>query len=136
MRDATVSAWACSDERLAQVRRAGGDPAGAMLAARRAVELVPRETSPERATVLAGLAQLKMLDGVFSDAQHFAREAIREPPDVRSAGTQPGGPRDRQGHGLPRGRAGHQVARRAGAQSHAPAMDDRDAIAQRLGLVQ
>ncbi len=64
-------------ERLAQVRRAGGDPAGAMLAARRAVELVPREPSPERATVLAGLAQLKMLDGVFSDSQRLAREAIR-----------------------------------------------------------
>ena len=64
-------------ERLAQVRRAGGDPAGAMLAARRAVELIPREPSPERATVLAGLAQLKMLDGVFSDAQRLAREAIR-----------------------------------------------------------
>src|SRR3954468_21060392 len=64
-------------ERLAQVRRAGGDQAGAMLAARRAVELVPREPSPERATVLAGLAQLKMLDGTFSDAQRLAREAIR-----------------------------------------------------------
>src|SRR4051794_157870 len=72
-------------ERLAQVRRAGGDPDGAMHAARRAVELVPREPSPERATVLAGLAQLKMLDGTFSEAQRLAREAIRvaracEPP--------------------------------------------------------
>jgi DNA-binding CsgD family transcriptional regulator/tetratricopeptide (TPR) repeat protein len=63
--------------RLAHIRRAGGDPAGAMLAARRAVELVPREPSPERATVLAGLAQLKMLDGVFSEAQRLARDAIR-----------------------------------------------------------
>ena len=48
-----------------------------MLAARRAVELVPRDVSPERATVLATLAQLKMLDGIFSDAQRLAREAIR-----------------------------------------------------------
>ncbi len=64
-------------ERLAQIRRAAGDPAGAMLAARRAVELMPRDPSPERATVLAGLAQLKMLDGVFSDARRLAREAIR-----------------------------------------------------------
>ena len=63
-------------ERLAQVRRAGGDQAGAMLAARRAVELVPREASPARATVLGGLAQLTMLDGTFSDAQRLAREAI------------------------------------------------------------
>ena len=64
-------------ERLAHVRRAAGDPAGAMLAARRAVELVPREPSPERATVLAALAQLKMLDGIFSEAQRLAREAIK-----------------------------------------------------------
>jgi DNA-binding CsgD family transcriptional regulator/tetratricopeptide (TPR) repeat protein len=72
-------------ERLGVIRRAAGDPAGAMLAARRAVELVPRDVSPERATVLATLAQLKMLDGTFSDAQRLAREAIRvaracEPP--------------------------------------------------------
>ena len=48
-----------------------------MLAARRAVELVPREPSPERATVLAALAQLKMLDGIFSEAQRLARDAIK-----------------------------------------------------------
>jgi DNA-binding CsgD family transcriptional regulator/tetratricopeptide (TPR) repeat protein len=64
-------------ERLAHVRRAAGDPAGAMLAARRAVELVPREPSPERATVLAALAQLKMLDGIFSEAQRLATDAIK-----------------------------------------------------------
>ncbi len=64
-------------ERLAHVRRAAGDPAGAMHAARRAVELVPREPSPERATVVAALAQLKMLDGIFSDAQRLARDAIK-----------------------------------------------------------
>ena len=64
-------------ERLAHIRRAAGDPAGAMLAARRAVELVPREPSPERATVVAALAQLKMLDGIFSEAQRLARDAIK-----------------------------------------------------------
>jgi DNA-binding CsgD family transcriptional regulator len=64
-------------ERLAQIRRAAGDPAGAMHAARRAVELVPRDASPERATVLASLAQLKMLDGIFSEAQRLARDAIK-----------------------------------------------------------
>ena len=63
-------------ERLAWIRRAAGDPAGAMIAARRAVELLPNETTPERATVLAGLAQLQMLDGMFSDAQRHARDAI------------------------------------------------------------
>lgn len=64
-------------ERLAHIRRAAGDPAGAMLAARRAVELVAREPTPERATVLAALAQLKMLDGIFSEAQRLARDAIK-----------------------------------------------------------
>jgi DNA-binding CsgD family transcriptional regulator/tetratricopeptide (TPR) repeat protein len=63
-------------ERLANVRRAAGDVAGAIVDARRAVELVPREPSPARARVLASLAQLTMLDGIFSDAQRTAREAI------------------------------------------------------------
>ena len=63
-------------ERLANVRRAAGDPVGAMSAVRRAVELVPRDPSPARARVLAALAQLTMLDGIFSDAQRIAREAI------------------------------------------------------------
>ena len=56
---------------------AAGDSAGAIVAARRAVELIPREPSPERAKVLAGLARLRMLEGVFSEAQRLAREAIR-----------------------------------------------------------
>ena len=64
-------------ERLANIRRAAGDPDGAMSAARRAVELVPREPSPARAKVLATLAQLTMLDGIFSDAQRVARDAIQ-----------------------------------------------------------
>ena len=64
-------------ERLGHYRRAVGDAEGSMAARRRAVELVPREPSPERATVLAALAQLKMLDGTFSDAERLAREAIR-----------------------------------------------------------
>jgi ATP/maltotriose-dependent transcriptional regulator MalT len=64
-------------ERLSHVRRAAGDPVGAIGEARRAVELVPREPSPERARVLANLALLKMLDGVFSEAKRLAREAIR-----------------------------------------------------------
>ena len=48
-----------------------------MHAATRAVALVPCEPSPERATVLATLAQLKMLDGIFTEAQRLALEAIR-----------------------------------------------------------
>ena len=64
-------------ERLGHYRRAAGDTDGAMAARLRAVELVPREASPERATVLAALAQLRMLDGTFSEAESLAREAIR-----------------------------------------------------------
>jgi DNA-binding CsgD family transcriptional regulator/tetratricopeptide (TPR) repeat protein len=63
-------------ERLAGVRRAAGDPDGAQAAARRAVDLVPAEPTPARARVLATYAQLMMLDGIFSDAQRIAREAI------------------------------------------------------------
>ncbi len=64
-------------ERLAQVRRAAGDPIGAIAAARRAVELVPREPSVDRATVLATLAQLLMVGGIFSESQRLAKEAIK-----------------------------------------------------------
>ena len=72
-------------ERLAHVRRAAGDPAGAVEAARRAVDLVPREPSPARAKVLGALARLMTLDGLFSEGQRLAKEAIRvarecEPP--------------------------------------------------------
>jgi DNA-binding CsgD family transcriptional regulator len=38
---------------------------------------VPRDATPERATVLASLAQLKMLDGIFSESQRLARDAIK-----------------------------------------------------------
>ena len=64
-------------ERLGRYRRAAGDQDGALAAHRRAVELVPREPSPERALVLASLAQIRMLDGTFSEAERHAREAIR-----------------------------------------------------------
>jgi DNA-binding CsgD family transcriptional regulator/tetratricopeptide (TPR) repeat protein len=64
-------------DRLAQVRRAAGDPAGARSAAQRAIDLVPRDPSPERATVVATLAQLYLVDGIFSDGQRLAREAIK-----------------------------------------------------------
>jgi DNA-binding CsgD family transcriptional regulator/tetratricopeptide (TPR) repeat protein len=64
------------NERLGHYRRAAGDADGAMVARRRAVELVPREPTPERATVLASLAQLLMLEGTFSEAEGLAREAL------------------------------------------------------------
>ena len=63
--------------RMAGILHAAGDPAGARAAAIRAVELVPREPSAARATVLSRLAQLYMLDGLFSDATRWAKEAIK-----------------------------------------------------------
>jgi DNA-binding CsgD family transcriptional regulator/tetratricopeptide (TPR) repeat protein len=64
-------------ERLGRFRRAAGDSEGAVAALERAVALVPTEPSMERATVLAALAQVKMLEGTFSEAERLAREAIR-----------------------------------------------------------
>ena len=102
-----------------------------MLAARRAVELVPREPSPERATVLATLAQLKMLDGIFSEAQRLARDAIKVARACDPVARSPGRPRDDD----PRGRAGLGQATRAPRSSCSarprparPELDDPDAL--------
>ncbi len=70
-------ALALLHDRLGRYRRAAGDHDGAVAAHRRAADLVPRESTPERATVLASLAQIRMLEGTFSDAQRHAQEAIR-----------------------------------------------------------
>jgi DNA-binding CsgD family transcriptional regulator/tetratricopeptide (TPR) repeat protein len=64
-------------DRLAQFRRAAGDAEGSLTARRRAVDLVPTSPSEARATVVAGLAQLLMLEGTFSEAEKLARDAIR-----------------------------------------------------------
>ncbi|HET9346428.1 MAG TPA: LuxR C-terminal-related transcriptional regulator [Candidatus Limnocylindrales bacterium] len=63
-------------ERLGRYRRSVGDLDGALAALRRAVSLVPSTPSVERATVLAALSQVRMLDGTFSEAESLAREAI------------------------------------------------------------
>src|SRR5262245_53430403 len=63
-------------ERLGRYRRSIGDLDGALTALRRAVSLVPPEPSIERATVLAALAQVRMLDGTFSEAESLAKQAI------------------------------------------------------------
>ena len=74
-------------ERLGRYRRAAGDAEGAVAALERAVALVPSDPSPERATVLAALAQVKMLEGTFSDAERLAREAIRTAEGCGAEGT-------------------------------------------------
>jgi DNA-binding CsgD family transcriptional regulator/tetratricopeptide (TPR) repeat protein len=72
-------------EQLGRYRRASGDHAGALSAYRRAVDLVPRAPTPARARVLASLAHFHMLDGVFSEARHYAQEAVAS---ARAAGDQ------------------------------------------------
>jgi DNA-binding CsgD family transcriptional regulator/tetratricopeptide (TPR) repeat protein len=64
-------------DRLGQFRRVAGDAEGALAARRRAVELVPASTTAARAEVVAGLAQVRMLEGTFSEAERLARDAIR-----------------------------------------------------------
>ncbi len=64
-------------DRLGQVLRVAGDADGALAARRRAVELVPAGPSRARAAVVAGLAQVRMLEGTFSESERLAREAIR-----------------------------------------------------------
>lgn len=64
-------------DRLAVFRRVAGDVEGSLAARRRAVDLVPTAPSAARAAVVAGLAQLLMLEGTFSEAERLARDAIR-----------------------------------------------------------
>ena len=63
-------------ERLGRYRRAAGDSDGSIAALERAVALIPADPTPERASVLAALAQAKMLEGTFSEAERLAQEAI------------------------------------------------------------
>ena len=64
-------------DRLGQFRRIVGDADGALVARRRAVDLVPNSPTAARAAVVAGLAQMRMLEGTFSEAERLARDAIR-----------------------------------------------------------
>ncbi len=64
-------------DRLGQFRRIAGDAEGALAARRRAVDLVPNSATPARAAVVAGLAQIRMLEGTFSEAERLARDAVR-----------------------------------------------------------
>jgi DNA-binding CsgD family transcriptional regulator/tetratricopeptide (TPR) repeat protein len=70
-------------EQLGRYRRASGDHEGSLAAYRRAVELVPREPTAARARVLGALAQVRMLEGVFSEAKRYAMDAVEA---ARAAG--------------------------------------------------
>ena len=73
-------------DRLGQFRRVAGDAEGAVAARRRAVELVPTTPSPARAAVVAGLAQLRMLEGTFSVGGEARPRRDPRRPGLRSAG--------------------------------------------------
>jgi DNA-binding CsgD family transcriptional regulator/tetratricopeptide (TPR) repeat protein len=64
-------------ERLGRYRRAAGERSGTLAAFERAVELVPDSPTVDRATVLASLAQARMRDGSFEEAERLSREAMR-----------------------------------------------------------
>ena len=63
-------------ERLAHFRWTSGDHDGAVHALRRAIRLVPAEALVERARVLAALAQIRMLDGMFRESIGLAEQAL------------------------------------------------------------
>ena len=69
--------------RLGAYRLAGGDRDGAVAAFERALELLPAEPGVERARLLAVFAQVRMLDGAFTDAAALAEEGIES---ARAAG--------------------------------------------------
>jgi len=64
-------------DRLGHFRRLAGDNEGGLAARRRAVDLVPPEATEARARVVAGLAQVRMLEGMFSHGERLAKDAIR-----------------------------------------------------------
>ena len=69
-------ALALLHEALGRYRRAAGDPDGSIVAHRRALRLIPADPTRERALILASLAQVRMLEGMFSESERLCREAI------------------------------------------------------------
>ncbi|MFH0751733.1 MAG: LuxR C-terminal-related transcriptional regulator, partial [Chloroflexota bacterium] len=65
-------------ERLAAYRWSGGDRDGALAGYGRALELLPRTPSVDRVRVLATIAQVRMLEGSYSEGERFADEAVTE----------------------------------------------------------
>ncbi len=73
--DRMVSAVAW--DRLGVFRWESGDREGALAAHAHALEILPRTETVERARVLATMAQIRMLEGFFNEAEHTAAEAMR-----------------------------------------------------------
>jgi len=74
--------------RLGFYRLAGGDRDGAITAFERALELLGPEPGVARARLLASFAQVRLVEGAFSEATHLAEEAIASTagagPDARA----------------------------------------------------
>ena len=68
----SAAAW----DRLGVFRWESGDREAALGAHAHALELLPRTETAERARVLATLAQIRMLEGSFNEAEHLAAEAL------------------------------------------------------------
>ena len=71
-RVASALAW----DRLGVFRWESGDREGALGAHSRALEILPRTETLERSRVSATLAQIRMLEGSFNEAEHLAAEAM------------------------------------------------------------
>ncbi len=78
----SAAAW----DRLGVFRWASGDREGALAAHTHALEMLPRTETLERARVLATLAQIRMLEGSFNDAERLAASAIELAGSVGAAG--------------------------------------------------
>lgn len=65
-------------ERLGAYRWSGGDRDGALAGYERALELLPRTPSVDRVRVLATIAQVRMLEGSYSEGERVADEAVAE----------------------------------------------------------
>jgi len=81
-------------ERLGAIRLARGDREGAVVAFERALELLPFSRGGERARLLATMAQVRMLDGAFTEATALVEQAL-----VAASGAGPEG-RAWYGHAL------------------------------------
>lgn len=71
-RTANAVAW----DRLGAFRWESGDREGALGAHLRALEVLPRPQMLERARMLATVAQIRMLEGSFNEAEELAAEAM------------------------------------------------------------
>ena len=70
-------ARAALTERLGAYHAAGGDPDAALAAFGRALELEPPSAHADRARLLALMAQLRMFEGSFTEAERLAGQAVR-----------------------------------------------------------